>query len=77
VKRFLIAVAASAVLAAEAAGGGLADAGSPGATFPESPNGNVSNACATVTSNPSQGFHDAATAAAIKAGLVTDACFGG
>jgi hypothetical protein len=70
-------VAATAVLAATTASGGLADAGSPGATFPEAPHGNVSNACATVTSNPTQGFHDSATAAAIKAGLVTDACFGG
>ena len=59
------------------AGPALADAGAPGSTFPEQPKGNVSNACATVLSNPSQGFHDSSVAAAIKAGLVTDACFGG
>jgi hypothetical protein len=74
--RMVMTIASAAVLAA-AAGQARADAGAPGSTFPEQPNGSVANACATLLSNPSQGSHDSATAAAIKVGLFTDACLGG
>jgi hypothetical protein len=71
-------VGTAVVAAALAVGAGpaLADAGAPGATFPEQPNGNMASACAALASNPSQGDHSSDTANAIKLGLVHDACFG-
>jgi hypothetical protein len=60
------------------AGPALADAGAPGTTFPEQPNGVVETGCTTLVSNPMQGgVHDSATATGVKVGLITDACFGG
>jgi len=73
-RRLLTGLAVAAALAA-VAGPAAADAGAPGTTFPEQ--ANTGTACPTVLSNPSQGFHDSGTAAAIKAGLVADACLGG
>ncbi len=76
-KRLITTVFVGGALIVAAAGPAFGDAGPPGSTFPEQPNGNVSNACATVLSNPSQGFHDSSVAGNIKSGLVADACFGG
>ena len=63
------------------AGPALADAGAPGTTFPEQPNGNVGTGCTAVTTNPGTGPGGAAvlnfsdTAAGILGPLITDACF--
>jgi hypothetical protein len=63
------------------AGPALADAGAPGTTFPEQPNGNVGTGCTAVTTNPGSGAGGAAnfsdTALGILGPLITDACFGG
>jgi hypothetical protein len=68
------------VAGALALGGGsaLADAGAPGTTFPEQPNGNVGTGCTAVTTNPGSGLgghaHFSDTAVGILGGLLTDAC---
>lgn len=78
--RRLIAIVASALLLAAAAGPALADAGAPGSTYPEQPGGHVENACAVLTSptSPSQAaWHRSLVADTIVYGLLGDACFGG
>lgn len=79
-KRYLVALATAALLGAAPA---FADAGAPGTTYPEQPGSHNAGGCAAVTSNPGSGpggaagQHSSPTAAAITAGLLTDACFGG
>jgi hypothetical protein len=76
--RRLIAIVASALLLAAAAGPALADAGAPGSTYPEQPGSHVQNACAAILSSPSQAeSHESPVAATILGGLLVDACFGG
>ena len=64
------------------AGPALADAGAPGTTYPEQPNGNVAEGCAAITTNPGTGpggqgvVHFSDTAGGILGPLITDACFG-
>jgi hypothetical protein len=76
--RQLIAIVASALLLAAAAGPVSADSGAPGSTYPEQPGNNVQNACATILSSPSQaGSNQSSVAGTILNGLLVDACFGG
>jgi hypothetical protein len=73
-------VGTAVVAAALAVGAGpaMADAGAPGTTFPEQPNGNVSKGCAAILTNPGQSvLHFSDTAEGIITGLTVDACFGG
>lgn len=78
-RRSMVSLLAAAVIALAAPGAVLADAGSPGSTFPEQPG--RPPGCDAVLSNPGTGpgGHGmaSATALAIINGLVTDACFGG
>lgn len=73
----ILAVAALMAVGATPASG---DAGLPGTTFPEQPDGHVANACTTVNTNPGTGVggvaekHFSPTAGAILSGLITDAC---
>jgi hypothetical protein len=82
-KRFAFALITAAALAAASVIPALADAGSPGSTFPEQPGSHLQTGCAMVTSNPGTGAggvvgqHQSPTGAAITSGLLADACFGG
>jgi hypothetical protein len=82
-KRRISAFLCAAVFMAVSATPALADAGSPGSTFPEQPGDAGQTACATVTTNPGTGAGGAAgavispVAGAIVTGLITDACLGG
>jgi hypothetical protein len=79
-RRVVLAISTAALLVVAVPTAVLADAGTPGSTFPEQPSGNVSTACATVVSNPGTGVGGAAgengsdTALAITGGLLADAC---
>jgi hypothetical protein len=81
-KRWILTILASAALMTAGAGQALADAGTPGTTFPEQP-GNVQSGCTAVTTNPGSGFggqsgqNASPTATAITTGILLDACFGG
>jgi hypothetical protein len=80
-KRHVAAILVAAAFTAAGATPALADAGAPGATFPEQPG--TPSGCAAVTTNPGTGpggeavvnFSD--TADGILGGLLVDACFGG
>jgi hypothetical protein len=75
----MVSLMAATVIALAAPGAVLADAGSPGSTFPEQPG--TPPGCDPVLSNPGTGTDGHAmaseTALAIVNGLVADACFGG
>ena len=79
-KRWLLSILVGGILLVAAAGPALADAGTPGTTFPEQPGANVQTACSAVGTNPGTGvggaFNPAPTAAAILAGLYADVCGG-
>ena len=51
-KRWLLTILAGGILLVAAAGPALADAGTPGTTFPEQPGANVQTACSAVATNP-------------------------
>jgi hypothetical protein len=78
--RYVLALAIAALVGAAPA---MADAGSPGSTFPEQPGTHVSSGCVAIISNPGTGVGGqtsesmSATANAITGGVLTDACFGG
>ena len=82
--RTRLGVGTAVVAATLALGGGpaLADAGTPGTTFPEQPG--TPPGCAAVTTNPGTGpggqgvvhFLDT-PAGPILTGIIVDACFGG
>jgi hypothetical protein len=75
----MVSLMAAAVIALAAPGAVLADAGSPGSTFPEQPG--RPPGCDAVLTNPGTGTGGHAmgspTALAIVNGLLIDACFGG
>ena len=79
-KRRISAFLCAAVLTAVSATPALADAGSPGSTFPEQPGTHVGNACLTVSTNPGTSptgaatQHISPTASAIVNGILVDAC---
>ena len=79
-KRWLLSILAGGILLVAAASPALADAGTPGTTFPEQPAANVQTACSAVGTNPGTGDEGASnpapTAEAIQAGLFADACGG-
>ena len=76
--RLVTTLVVSVATAALAAGPALADAGAPGATFPEQAGTNPETACAALVSNSSTlGAPRSATALAITNALFVDACFGG
>ena len=78
----LLMIIGSGALVAAAASPAFADAGAPGATFPEQPGTHVQTACTAVTTSPGIGFegvageHLSPTAGAILNGLLVDVCFG-
>jgi len=82
-KRRIVAFLVAAVFMAVGASPALADAGSPGSTYPEQPGSNVQSGCTAVTTNPGSGMGGTAgqnispTGGAIVGGLIADACFGG
>jgi hypothetical protein len=77
-KRLILTLVAAIVLALAAALPALADAGSPGTTFPEQPGTHNQQGCAAIATNPNQfAEHASPMAQAITTGLYTDACLGG
>jgi hypothetical protein len=77
-KRVLVGVLATGALLVAPLSPALADAGSPGSTFPEQPGGNVATACFAVGSNAGTGeANQSGTAGAIVGSLFADACLGG
>jgi len=76
--RLVTTIGVGIAIAAFATGPALADAGAPGATFPEQAGTNPETACAALVSNSSTlGAPRSATALAITNALFVDACFGG
>jgi hypothetical protein len=77
-KRVLVGALATGALFVTPLTPALADAGSPGSTFPEQPGGNVATACVAVGTNTGTAeASQSATAGAIVGSLFTDACLGG
>jgi hypothetical protein len=76
-KRVLVGVLATGALLVAPLSSALADAGSPGSTFPEQPGGNVATGCFAVgTHTGTAEANQSGTAGAILESLFADACLG-